>query len=444
MSFEERLRAEARRDSGAEWVAIEGDFDVDPDELALPAGDRFCLWDTRPRADLAPELAVGIGASISVESEGVERGARARGELATLRARIERRDARVRAFGGLAFEPGQRGAFGAFGDLSLLVPRWTFTETASARRVLLVARAAELREPEILLEELCRVTCPVASPRRPRRALALEDAGDREFMRAVERAIQAISASSLDKVVVVRRVGLRGEVAPHRVLAELAGESGCIRFAFGRAGAVFAGATPELLVTTDGQCVRSEAVAGTESREFPPARLLESEKDRREHEYVVRDIRARLVQEGIALDPIRSAEVRTLRHVHHLVTPITGRASERRHALDLALALHPTPAVLGLPRARAREFLAREESFERGWFASPVGWVGLDGDGAFAVALRSLLIEPGRTWLFAGAGIVQGSSPERELRETQAKLSGALGALGSPTTPPSFSRVEQL
>ena len=107
-----------------------------------------------------------------------------------------------------------------------------------------------------------------------------------------------------------------------------------------------------------------------------------------------------------------------------------GTLATSRHVLDLVQALHPTPAVGGSPRKEALAFLEAHEHLERGWYAAPIGWFRPDGDGDFAVALRCALVKPEGVTLYAGAGIVAGSDPERELAETATKRRAIAGALG--------------
>jgi isochorismate synthase EntC len=121
--------------------------------------------------------------------------------------------------------------------------------------------------------------------------------------------------------------------------------------------------------------------------------------------------------------------VRALRHLLHLWTPIVGTLRERRHVLELAAALHPTPAVGGVPARFAGEWIAARE-IARGWYAGPVGWFDLDGNGDLAIALRCGLVAANRARLWAGGGIVAGSDPDGELAETDIKLRAMLGALG--------------
>ena len=122
--------------------------------------------------------------------------------------------------------------------------------------------------------------------------------------------------------------------------------------------------------------------------------------------------------------------VRALRHVLHLHTPIRATLREPRHLLELAARLHPTPAVGGTPTAEAVRWIAAHEPAPRGWYAAPVGWFDLDGNGELAVAIRSGVVAGDRAHLWAGAGIVAGSDPDRELAETDVKLRAMLGALG--------------
>ena len=116
----------------------------------------------------------------------------------------------------------------------------------------------------------------------------------------------------------------------------------------------------------------------------------------------------------------------------HLHTPFEARLRQPRHVLELAARLHPTPAVGGTPTGIAREWIRTHEPTPRGWYAAPVGWFDLEGNGELAVALRSGVIAGNRAHLWAGAGIVAGSDPDRELAETDVKLRAMLGALGVP------------
>ncbi len=114
----------------------------------------------------------------------------------------------------------------------------------------------------------------------------------------------------------------------------------------------------------------------------------------------------------------------------HLHTPVVGELARPVHVLDLVEALHPTPAVGGLPRAEALAWIAAREGGDRGWYAGPVGWFDGHGDGEFAVAIRSALLAGDRARIYAGAGVVADSNAEAELAETELKQRAMLSALG--------------
>jgi isochorismate synthase EntC len=100
------------------------------------------------------------------------------------------------------------------------------------------------------------------------------------------------------------------------------------------------------------------------------------------------------------------------------------------HVLDLVRALHPTPAVCGTPRDAAIRWIASHEPETRGWYAGAVGWFDAAGDGAFSVAIRSGVLTRQEAWLYAGAGIVEGSDPALEYAEARVKQAPMLTALG--------------
>jgi isochorismate synthase EntC len=126
----------------------------------------------------------------------------------------------------------------------------------------------------------------------------------------------------------------------------------------------------------------------------------------------------------------KEPRVRALANVAHLHTPVIARLAPGRGVADVAAALHPTPAVGGVPSAAALRFLAEHEALDRGLYAGLVGWVG-EGRAELAVALRSALVRGNRARLFVGSGIVLGSSPEGEWEETELKARALLDALGA-------------
>jgi menaquinone-specific isochorismate synthase len=189
------------------------------------------------------------------------------------------------------------------------------------------------------------------------------------------------------------------------------------------------------LVSLRGRTVETDALAGSTGRGETPAEdewlareLRDSEKDIHEHQLVVETIREQLSPLAESVTTGERA-IRRLASVQHLQTPIRATLAADEHVLSLVEALHPTPAVGGLPPDAALETIRHAEAFDRGWYAAPVGWIDGDGNGTFTVAIRSGLSRAARAWLFAGAGIVADSDPDREWDEVQLKYRPMLDEL---------------
>ncbi len=157
--------------------------------------------------------------------------------------------------------------------------------------------------------------------------------------------------------------------------------------------------------------------------------LLRSEKDLREHRHVIDSIARRLTPLGLTLTHADRPALLRLANLQHLHTPITATVPENIHAFDLLSRLHPTPAVGGTPREAALAAIPALEAFDRSLYAGALGWINAHGQAEFFVGLRSALIDGPRARLYAGAGIVDGSSPEKELAETNLKFRALQDAL---------------
>jgi menaquinone-specific isochorismate synthase len=256
----------------------------------------------------------------------------------------------------------------------------------------------------------------------------------------VERALREIEVGTLSKVVLARvqTVSAEGSLDPVGVVLNLWKENpGSHVFLFEPSpGAPLLGAAPETVATVWGKSFRATAVAGSiargvtaeEQRTFAKA-LLGNRKDRLEHQMCVQDTVERLGAVATDIQAQPEPRVLTLSAIQHLETVIEARLRPEENVLSVLNALHPTPAVCGMPRGRALEFLEREEPFQRGWYAGPVGWFDGEGNGVFVPALRSAVGCGGEWRLFAGAGIVAGSEPQQEWEETRIKFQPVLRAL---------------
>lgn len=265
--------------------------------------------------------------------------------------------------------------------------------------------------------------------------------GKTAWLEVVRKARQAIRDGNLAKVVLARAMDLQCEFepSPYTLLERLRGTyPDCYNFMVDNGtGPVFMGASMEQLARFSGDSVTTAAVAGTVPRgatqqadEVHARHLLASHKERQEHQIVVEGIVDAISAFGKVDRPTEPGLLK-LKYVQHLYTPITLHPVGQVPALSLLARLHPTSAVGGHPREEAFALIKELEHFDRGWYASPVGWLNAQGQGEFAVALRSVTINGQRMRLFAGGGIVADSDPEREYEETQMKFQPILSAMVS-------------
>jgi menaquinone-specific isochorismate synthase len=276
---------------------------------------------------------------------------------------------------------------------------------------------------------------PATSP-APR--FTMREAGD--YRGAVRQALQRIEAGELKKIVLARAQELSADQTLHplRMLNGLRQRfPDCYSFSFthGR-GPSFIGASPERLVRVSKGILETEALAGSMRRGATAsedaalgAALLRSEKDLREHREVLDDIVARLRPLGIEPEFPAQPHLRRLANVQHLDTPVRANLPEHVHALDVVAAMHPTPAVGGSPRDAAVARIRELEGFPRGLYAGALGWLNARGGGEFFVGIRSALVQGASARIFAGAGIVSGSTPEKEFAETELKFKAMRDAL---------------
>lgn len=202
---------------------------------------------------------------------------------------------------------------------------------------------------------------------------------------------------------------------------------------------IMVGASPELLVRRQGDRIFVNPLAGSIGRHDDPVidqnrrdGLAVSEKDLREHQYVVEDIVAILRQYCDELDVPDGPSVIGTDALWHLSTYITGRLSNTATtALELSCALHPTPAICGHPTADAFAYIQKLEAFKRDYFAGLVGWQKENGDGEWALTLRCAFHTPtdNRLRVYAGAGTVAGSDPDSEILETATKMETFMRAI---------------
>ena len=337
----------------------------------------------------------------------------------------------------------------AFPALRLFVPRWQVARlgdsTVAVANLLMTAEApVELLAAKVWKAHAKFRAFDYRRARRNERPSAPmqteETGGPGAYLRAVTEALQEIARGDYRKIVLARaqRLTTPEEFHPLGVLNHLRqAYPGCYAFSIANGrGQSFIGASPERRVRVAGGRMHTEALAGSAPRgesaseDAALARgLLHSEKDRREHRMVVDSIARRLADLGLRLEHADQPRILGLANVQHLHLPISATLPAGAHILDVVARLHPTPAVGGSPREAAVRALARLEPFARGLYAGPQGWVDHAGGGEFFVGIRSALIDGPTALVYAGAGIVAGSVPEKEFAETELKFKALIGAL---------------
>ncbi|MEP6478231.1 MAG: chorismate-binding protein [Rhodoglobus sp.] len=249
------------------------------------------------------------------------------------------------------------------------------------------------------------------------------------YTTSVAAAVELIRGSTLRKVVLARSI--TGELPDgadlRRAISRLA-----TRYPDALTFAVdgLIGASPETLVRVEDGHASARVLAGTAAR-GPGARdeLLASAKDRDEHDHARRSVIEALTPHVVELT-VHDPFVLELPNLLHIASDVDGVLADGSSSLDLVAAMHPTAAVAGTPTDEAILAIASLEGFDRRRYAGPVGWIAADGSGEWAVALRCAEVDHTTITAYAGAGIVEGSEPAKELAETQLKFRPIVDAFG--------------
>jgi menaquinone-specific isochorismate synthase len=256
----------------------------------------------------------------------------------------------------------------------------------------------------------------------------------------VTKAIEEIKETDLDKLVLAREMRLifKDPVLSEQVLQNLAVEQQTsFIFSLEAGSDCFIGASPERLIKKTGKEMFSTCLAGSIARgrdrqedERLGSELLHDRKNLMEHQYVVSMIGDAMKSVCNSVSIPEKPVLMKNRHIQHLYTPIKGTCNEHVSIFEMIKKLHPTPALGGMPKEKAVRRIREVELLQRGFYAGPIGWADSYGNGEFAVAIRSALLQGKEASLFAGCGIVEDSTPESEYMETSIKFKPMLSALG--------------
>lgn len=361
----------------------------------------------------------------------------------------EEKDVAPILFGGFSFDPKseKESEWSEFPAAFFVVPSFQFMikngqTTISINLVTSSENASD--EFNLLREELDHLIHiaqvnefgPFVKPQ----VLSVEERKKEQYMEAVSNVTNQIKDGDAEKVVIARSVKMNFDCevpnvsALHHISSE---QQESYHFGLEKSNHLFFGATPERLIEVSNGRAYSACVAGSiergksaiEDRQLGEE-LLRDWKNRAEHHYVVKMISHVFNEYCKDVSLSKEPKLMKIRDIQHLFTPIEGQIEKGTDIFTLVEALHPTPALGGVPTDVSMEIIREQENLDRGYYAAPIGWVDTEGNGEFAVAIRSALLTGQEAYLYAGGGIVTDSNAEEEYVETWVKFRPVLRALG--------------
>jgi salicylate biosynthesis isochorismate synthase/menaquinone-specific isochorismate synthase len=394
-----------------------------------------------------------LGSAIHLKQTGPQRFAHARRQwrslldTALIEGDVTLPGSGPTLLGGMAFDATtpRTALWHGFDDLSLMLPRLQLTVVGDQARLtynlLLSPEAGTQQFHELMLfaDQMQMYAQHRLQQSEPARLAPHGHLPRATWEAIVANAIAQMQQRAFEKVVLARALQASADqpfaLGPTIDQLRQIANFGYV-FAVSRGGRTFLGATPERLVSMNRGVAYATGLAGTIRRGASAAEdtalaneLLNSAKDQREHAVVVDMLRQVFSTVCDQVSAPSTPEILQLRTLQHLYTPVQGRLRNGHSLLDLVEQLHPTPAVGGVPRAAALDFIRTHEQLDRGWYASPVGWLDAHHEGEFAVALRCALVDHDQATLFAGGGILASSDPAREYAETELKTQTMLNSL---------------
>ncbi|MGX9462290.1 isochorismate synthase [Shewanella sp. A14] len=349
----------------------------------------------------------------------------------------------IRYYGGLAFDRTVE-CWPEFGRAHFILPRVELRRSGNQVRVL-VNLNFENGNPDDEIQAALDAISMVVKPRplSPPNKLTLMNRSDlpnySRWKELVEQVTQANFIKSTPKVVLSRhsQIDVDDNIDPWTVLACWQGRNpNSFQFGFQFSPErAFISCSPERLYLRRQQELFTEALAGTTVRGLNPDEdktlaqaLLDDYKNSHENQLVRKHIVDALTPLSQYVGADEQPKIFKLNHIQHLHRSIRAQLKPGISDFELLSALHPTPAVGGLPRHAALNFIRQREGYARGWYAGACGYLN-HAESEFSVAIRSALIEPRRINLYAGAGIVAGSDPDAEWQELENKLATVLSIL---------------
>jgi isochorismate synthase len=440
-----RLRLELRQLTSAALNASESGllsctFEVPVKEFSAPPenSEQWLYWH---QPDKHHRL-LGLGMALSRNASGSTRFQELDAAYQSLQSRWTRivqgrGRARARAFLGFAFDPDEllQNEWQGFDNAGLYVPELVF-EWQDGRCLLTFNcyRDKSVRPESVIsgwMAKLQMVLSDAGVSAAPSATAFLETELPpvSHWKSDVAEAISALQDGDLQKVVLTRQLKLKSGISiSHRQLPESLAQKypGCTVFSVNFGKAVLLAASPETLFEMTAEHIYCDALAGT----FPAhVSARDARMEHFEHAPVVQAIRDALQPLCHSVTTEKKARAVSLQSLSHLHTPVQARPKPGVRVLQVVEALHPTPAVGGIPGNAALEWIREHEQFPRGWYTGAFGWMGDNQEAQLSVILRCSLIQGKTARLYAGAGITEVSDPGKELEETDLKLEAMLNAL---------------
>lgn len=350
-------------------------------------------------------------------------------------------------FGGFSFDPYKEKTelWSKYADALFYLPKYLFSfihgEAYLTTNIVLTANDDESLLTKVREErnQLLRIKQETNSAKQAS-LLKTKEISAENWKESVTTVVEELTNGPLKKIVLARELRLifNSQVEAEEILENLyLQQHESFLFAFEANGDCFIGASPERLVKKQGNEIFSTCLAGSISRGDTAVEdrilgetLLNDQKNLIEHQYVVEMIKEALEEACDEIILPDKPQLMKIRDIQHLYTPVIGKCHQDTSLLLLVERLHPTPALGGLPKKEAIEKIRQIEELDRGLYAGPIGWLDYRGNGEFAVAIRSGLIQGNEASLFAGCGVVADSDAESEYQETGLKFRPMLRALG--------------
>ena len=239
------------------------------------------------------------------------------------------------------------------------------------------------------------------------------------FEQLVTNGIQAIINGDFEKVVLSRKIEISKEITIIETFQNLiASYPTAFRYLFfhPKVG-IWLGATPEQLVKISDNRFETMALAGTQ---LYSENVVWETKEIEEQQFVTDYILAKVKDKAIR---ISNTKVQTVKagNLAHLQSLISGEFTDDFKALELIESLHPTPAVCGLPKENAFDFISKNEGYDRKYYTGFLGEFEMNNQTDLFVNLRCLEVEENITNIYVGCGITKDSNPEKEFIETENK-----------------------